>query len=77
MINFMKISQTVFTSQSGYEYMVEMAIFNVQRAITLKVENPELCFMCSTHRLMFYIYMNFHENTSNGFQLTERTRVHG
>ena len=29
------------------EYMVEMAIFNVQRAITPKVGKPELGFMCS------------------------------
>ena len=37
----MKISQTVFNLQSGHEYMVEMAKFNVQRAITPKVGKPE------------------------------------
>ena len=26
---------------------------------------------------MFYICEKFHDNISNGFQLTERTRVHG
>ena len=38
----MKISQTVFNLQSGHEYMVEMAVFNVQRAITPKLGKPEL-----------------------------------
>ena len=32
----MKISQMVFKLQSGHEYMVEMVMFNVQIAITLK-----------------------------------------
>ena len=39
----MKISQMVFNLQSGHEYMVEMAVFNVQRAITQKVGVPEFC----------------------------------
>ena len=59
--------------------MVEMAVFNIQRAITLKEGNLlELWLMCSAHRLMmFYIYVKFHEKISNGFQLTKRTRAHG
>ena len=60
--------------------MVEMAVFNindVQRAMTPKVDKPELQFLCSARCLMkFYICLRFHENISNGFQLTERTRVH-
>ena len=37
-----------------------MAIINVQRAITPKVGNRKLWFMCSAHRLMMlYIYVNF------------------
>ena len=35
--NFIKISGTVFKLQCGHKYMVEMAKFNVQRAITTKV----------------------------------------
>ena len=39
--------QTVFKLHSGHKYVVEMAIFNVQRAITPKVCNrvvvPMLC----------------------------------
>ena len=35
----MKISQTVFNLQSWYMYMVEMAMFNVQRTMTPKVGN--------------------------------------
>ena len=68
-VNFMKICQTVSSTQSGHEYMVEMAIFNVQRAITSKVGNPVLSFMCSA---LLYIDDKFHENISNGFHLTER-----
>ena len=68
----MKLSQMVFNSQSGHKYMVEMALFNVQRAITPKVGNQVLWFMCSAHHsMMLYIYVKFHENISNGFLLTE------
>ena len=43
--------------------MVEMAIFNIQRAITLKVGKQELQFMCPARRLMvFNICVKFHEN---------------
>ena len=60
----MKISRTVFNLQSGHEYMIEMAMFNVQRAITLKVGKPELRFMCSAHCLIvLYICMKFGEIT--------------
>ena len=34
-LSFVKISQTVSKLRSGHEYMVEMAMFNVQRVITL------------------------------------------
>ena len=52
--------------------------FNVQRALTPKIAKPVLLFMCSAHRLIvLYICVKFCENISNGFQLTERTRVHG
>ena len=50
--NFMKISQTVFSLQSGQKYMAEMAMLNVQRAITPKVGKAELRFMSSACRLM-------------------------
>ena len=55
-----------------------MAIFNVQRAITPKVCNPELRFLRSARRLMVLnICVKFRENISNGFEVTERTRVCG
>ena len=42
--------------------MVEMAIFNIQRAISLKVGKQELWFMCSARCLMvFNICVKFHE----------------
>ena len=64
--------------QSGHEYVVEMAIFNVQRTITPKVCSPELRFLHSARRLMVLnICVKFHENIFNAFEVTERTRVCG
>ena len=66
---------------SGHEYIVEMAIFDiyyVQRAETPNAYYSDLRFSCSTRCLMMlYICEKFHYNISNGFQLIERTRVHG
>ena len=59
--------------------MVEMIMFNVQRAITPKVDWPELQFMCSARRLMvLYICVKIRENTciTNCMRVTERTQVH-
>ena len=54
---------------------MEMAIFNIQRAITLKVGKQELRFMCSACRLMvFDICVKFHEKISRGFKVNEQTR---
>ena len=47
--------------------MVEMAKFNVQRAITPKVSKPDLGFMCSAHHLIvLYICVKFCENILGG-----------
>ena len=55
--------------------MVKMAIFNIQRAKTLKVRKQESRFMCSAHHLMvFNICVKFYENMSSGFTVMERTR---
>ena len=49
--------------------------FQFQRTITPKIPNPELRFLRSACRLMLlYICVKFHENISNGFGVTERTR---
>ena len=48
----MKISQTVFNLQSGHKYMVEMAMFSVQRAKTPKVGKQGLQFMGSARCLI-------------------------
>ena len=62
----MKISQMIFNLQSRQEYMVEMAIFIVQRVITPKKGKPELQFMCSVHHFMVpYISVTFSKNISN------------
>ena len=56
-------------------FIVEMAIFNIQRAITLKVGKQELWFMCSACRLMvFNICVKFHEYMSRGFKVMKRTQ---
>ena len=58
--------------------MVEMAMFNVERAITPQVDKPELRFMCSAYCfIVLYICVKFHQNILNSFQLTELTQVHG
>ena len=55
--------------------MVEMAIFNIQKAITLKVGKHELRFMCSAcHLMVFNVCVKFHENMSSGFKLIDRTQ---
>ena len=49
--------------------------FQFQRAITPKMRNPELRFLHSARRLMLpYTCVKFHENISNGFLVTQRTR---
>ena len=49
-------------------------LINAQRAITPKVEKPELWFMCPAHRLMeFNVCVKFHENMSNCFKVKEWT----
>ena len=74
----MKMSQTVFSLQSGHEYMVEMVMLNVQRIITPKVGNPEPRLMCSAHCLIVLnICVKFGENVMNSIGVMERTRVHG
>ena len=55
--------------------IVEMAIFNIQRAITLRVGEQELWFMCSAcHLMMFNICVKFHENMSSSFKVMEQTQ---
>ena len=76
--SFIKISGMGFNLQSGHEQMEEMAMFNVQRAITPKVGKPELRFMYSACRLIvlyIYIYVNFRENISDGIRVIEQTRM--
>ena len=76
-----KYYNRVLELRSGYEYMVEMAIFNIydnQRAVTPKVGEPELWFLCFARRLMVQnICFKFRENIMNGIRVMERTRVHG
>ena len=73
-----KISNGFDVTERTHEYVVEMAIFNVHSAITPKVCNSELRFLCCARRLMVLnICAKFHENILNGFEVTERTRICG
>ena len=57
----------VFNLQRGQVYMVEMATFNVERAITPKVGKPELQFKYSARCLIvFYIHKKCCENITYG-----------
>ena len=43
-------------------------IAKTQRAITPKIEKPELWFLCSAcHLMVFNVCVKFHENMSSGF----------
>ena len=56
----------------------KIAIFNVQSAITPKEGKPDLGFLRSAcHLILLNICVNFHENISKGFQVTERERFFG
>ena len=60
----------LFSACKADEHMVEMAIFNVQRAITPKVGKPESQYMCSASCLiLLYICLKFCKSI-------EQTRVH-
>ena len=55
--------------------MLEMAIFNIQMAITLKVGKQVLRLMCSAcHLMVFNICVKFYENISSPFKVMERTQ---
>ena len=74
-VRFHEIISNGFNLQSGHKYIVEMALFNVQRAITPKVGKQELRFMCSARHLMeLYICVKFRENITSGIRVIEHTR---
>ena len=48
--------------------------YKVQRNITKKIHIQELRFLRSAcHPMLINIYMKFHEDILNGFQVTEQT----
>ena len=56
--------------------MVEMAMFNVQRAITQKVGKSELQFMCSASCLtVLYICVKIRENILDGIRVIRQIRM--
>ena len=59
-VNFHENISNAFNLQSGHEYMVEMAIFNVQRAIIPDLGNLKLWFMHAACLLMvLYICVKY------------------
>ena len=76
MRNFIIISRMVFNLKSGHEYITEMAMFKVQRAITPKVGKPELRFLCfACCLIVLYICVKFCESISDGFRVLEWTWI--
>ena len=56
--------------------MVDMAMLNVQRKITLKVGRAQLKFMCFACRLIvLYIFVKFGENILDGIRVMEQTQM--
>ena len=54
--------------------MIEITIYNVQRAVRAKVSKQELWFLCFTYRLMVvHISVKCDENISHSFQVTKQT----
>ena len=67
----MKICQAVLKLWSRHKNC-----FHTQRAITPKVEKPELRFMCSARSpMVFKVCVKFHENVSRGLKVMERTQT--
>ena len=53
-----------------------LVLTNVQKAVTTKVDRPELRCLSSAQLLfMLYICVKFHENMSIGFRVMERKRM--
>ena len=51
----MNISKTILNLQSGHKYMVEMAMFNVQREKSPKVGKSELWYISFACRLFKFV----------------------
>ena len=72
-VSFHENISNTFNLQSGHEYMVEIAIFNVQRAIIPDLGNLKLWFTCAAGRLMvLYICVKFLKISEfNGIRVME------
>ena len=56
--------------------MTQITIYNGQSVETPKAGKSQLWFLCSAHHIMVkHICINFQENISNSFQVTERTHI--
>ena len=68
---------TFFNLQSGHKYMVEIATFNVQRAVTPKVTRVTVHQFCTLSHGALNLCKVSSKCLLWGFQLTERTLVRG
>ena len=63
-------NNNIISSFIGHEYMLEMAMFNVERAITPKVGKQELWFMCSARCLIGFTFVwSFFKTSKTVFNL--------
>ena len=61
-----------FQVRERKRFVTETVTYKVQRGITKKIYIQELWFLRHAHRLMLVnIFMTFHEDILNGFQVTE------
>ena len=64
----MKLPRMVLKLQSSCKYLTEITIYNVQRAITPKVCEAELQFLCSAcHLMVVNISVKFQKIILNRF----------
>ena len=64
----------VLKLQSGHDFVLETATYEVQRGIAQKSINTRVMVLAFCTSLMLVnICIKFHDDTLNGFQITEQT----
>ena len=75
MSTHLKISPRIFKLQSGYKYMTEFTIYNVQKAVTPTVGKQEYD-SCVLHIVPWcFTHVKVYENISTVFTLQSGTSI--